>query len=85
MAFAEGRGLSHRGEVLDAARRASLDVAALPDALDDPALKDALRKANDDAIAARVYGVPTFEAAGRLWFGDDQLVAARHAHESQPS
>lgn len=85
MAFAEGIDLSHRGAILDAARRAGLDHDALAATLDDPSLKDALRHANDEAIAARVYGVPTFEAAGRLWFGDDQLIAAQHAHESQAS
>ena len=62
-----------------AAGRAGLDGSELMPALDSPALKQALRTANDEAIASGVYGVPTVEAAGGLWWGDDQLDAATAA------
>ena len=34
-------------------------------------VKDALRRSTDEAIAAGVYGVPTFSVGGELFWGDD--------------
>lgn len=79
-AFAQGTDLTSRSSVLEAARQAGLDAAALDAGLDDPALKQALRERTDEAIAAGVYGVPTFDAAGLLWWGDHQLDAATTYH-----
>jgi 2-hydroxychromene-2-carboxylate isomerase len=76
MAFVEGLDLTARDAVLEAAERAGLDSAPLAAALEDPELKQALRQANDAAIAQGVYGVPTFEAGGLLWWGDHLLPAA---------
>jgi 2-hydroxychromene-2-carboxylate isomerase len=76
LAFAEGADVTQRAAVLTAADRAGLAAAALDRALDDPDLKLALRTATAGAITAGVYGVPTFDAAGLLWWGDDQLDAA---------
>lgn len=76
IAFAEGVDLTPRSAVLDAAERAGLNARELEAALDDPVLKQALRTITDEAIAAGVYGVPTFDAAGLLWWGDHQLAAA---------
>lgn len=77
MAFQEGADLTERIAVLEAARRAHLDVTALEAALDGPSLKFALRQRTDEAIAAGVYGVPTFESGGLLWWGDHLLDAAQ--------
>ncbi len=60
----------------EAAKRAGLDAGELALALDDAELKQVLRSATDEAIARGVYGVPTFDAAGLLWWGDHQLAAA---------
>jgi 2-hydroxychromene-2-carboxylate isomerase len=80
-AFADGVDLTPRPAVLDAAERAGLDARALGAALDDVAIKQALRASTDDAVAAGVYGVPTFDAAGLLWWGDHQLAAAAAYHK----
>jgi 2-hydroxychromene-2-carboxylate isomerase len=79
MAFREGIDLTARTGVLQAAERAALDASALDRALENQSVKRALREANEDAIAAGVYGVPTFEAGGLLWWGDHQLPAAAAA------
>jgi 2-hydroxychromene-2-carboxylate isomerase len=81
LAFVEGLDLTDRAVVLRAADNAGLDSGGLDRALDDPDIKQALRDANDAAIAAHVYGVPTFDAGGMLWWGDEQLEAARVARQ----
>ncbi len=58
----------------DAARLASLEAALAPQR--DPrsdAVKAELRAATDDAVARGVFGVPTIEADGRLYWGFDAL------------
>jgi 2-hydroxychromene-2-carboxylate isomerase len=79
MAFGEGIDLTPRAAVLEAADRAGLNSAELDAALDDPQLKQRLREANDAAIAQGVYGGPTFDAGGLLWWGDHLLPAAAAA------
>ncbi len=84
VAFVEGRDLTRPDSILLAAERAGIDGSELRPALDSPALKQALRTVNDEAIANGVYGVPTVEAAGGLWWGDDQLDAATAAIGGTP-
>lgn len=58
----------------DVARlRALQDELAPPLAPDDARVKLALREATDAAIARGVFGVPTVEADGRLFWGLDAL------------
>lgn len=80
LAFQDGIDLTDRTSVLDAADRAGLDRAELDRALDDDTLKHALRQSTDHAIEQKVYGVPTFDAGGLLWWGDHQLAAAAAFH-----
>jgi len=44
-----------------------------------PQVKDGLRAATDEAIAHGVFGVPTFELDGRLFWGLDALPMVRSA------
>jgi 2-hydroxychromene-2-carboxylate isomerase len=84
-AFQQGIDLTPRSAVLEVAERLRLDAADLDSALGDGGLKQALRDANDRAIAEGVYGVPTFDAGGLLWWGDQQLPAAAAALGGRPS
>lgn len=52
---------------------AKLGVADLAAATSDPAVKDALRRNTEEAIAAGVYGVPSFLIEGELFWGDDMF------------
>lgn len=81
MAFGEGQDLTKRECVLESAERAGLDAVALDRALASSELKAALKTANDRAIAEGVYGVPTFDSGGLLWWGDHQLPAAAAARQ----
>lgn len=48
-------------------------LGASPGALEAPEVKDALRKNTDEAIHRGVFGVPTFEVDGELFWGADSI------------
>jgi 2-hydroxychromene-2-carboxylate isomerase len=73
LGFRDGRDLSERDAVLDAARAAGLDGAAVDAAIDDPAVKADLRARTDAALALGVTGIPTVAVGGELFWGDDRL------------
>jgi 2-hydroxychromene-2-carboxylate isomerase len=81
MAFREGIDLTERAAVAQAAKAAELDSEDLTGALDDPRLKSELKERTEDAIALGVYGVPTVDAGGFLWWGDHLLPAACAAED----
>ena len=83
LAFLEGADLGEAAAVLEAGRRAGLDVEELRDALSSADIKDALRRATDDALALGVFGVPTVIVGGELFWGDDRLDEAAAAYRSQ--
>jgi 2-hydroxychromene-2-carboxylate isomerase len=62
-------------DATDQSRFAALcrELGVSADALGSPAVKDALKKNTDDAIARGVFGVPTFELEGELFWGADSL------------
>ena len=78
LAFEQGVDLTPSSAVLAAADRAGLASAKLARALEEKELKRELRVVTGAAIAKRVYGVPTFDAGGLLWWGEHQLAAAAH-------
>ena len=75
LAFTQGRDLSVREDVLDAAAACGHgdEVAA---ALERQEVKDALRGSTEEALARGVVGVPTIVVDGELFWGDDRLEAA---------
>ena len=73
------------GEAGDAARLAALTQDLAPPR--EPAsaeVKEALRSAGAEAIARGVFGVPTFEVEGRLFWGLDALPMLRAALLGEP-
>jgi 2-hydroxychromene-2-carboxylate isomerase len=73
------------GEAGDAARIATLAQDLGP--ARNPAsaeVKDALRAATDEALARGIFGVPTFEVDGRLFWGLDALPMLRAALLGEP-
>ncbi len=72
-AFERGRELSIEAHVLAAVAAAGLDRAGARDAMRDPQVKSELREATESAHALGVFGVPTVEIAGELFWGDDRL------------
>jgi 2-hydroxychromene-2-carboxylate isomerase len=56
-----------------AAAKCGVDAAAARAAIDDPAIKDALREANDEAIARGVFGSPFIIVDGEPFWGMDRF------------
>ncbi|HYO47762.1 MAG TPA: 2-hydroxychromene-2-carboxylate isomerase [Gemmatimonadota bacterium] len=77
--WAEGRDLTDWGVLAEVVRRAGLDAADIEARATEPAVKRALQDRTTAAIEAGVFGVPTFELDGELFWGHDRLdhLAAR--------
>ena len=72
-------------DAVDPARVAALTAALAPQR--DPngtEVKAELRQATDTAAAAGIFGVPTFECEGRLFWGLDALPMLRDALQDGP-
>jgi 2-hydroxychromene-2-carboxylate isomerase len=76
IAFVDGRDLGDPDVVAAAADDAGLDGAAVIEATQTPAVKERLRALTDEAFSRGVFGVPTAEIDGRMYWGDDQLEVA---------
>jgi len=75
-AFAAGRDLGKRDNVLLAAAAAEIHPRALLVAVDRDSLKTALREATDRAGDLGVRGVPSIVLDGGVYWGDDHLEEA---------
>ena len=75
-AFAAGRDLSERDNVLIAAASAELHPRALTAAVEREAIKQRLRDTTQEAADAGVKGVPSVLVEGAVFWGDDRLPEA---------
>jgi len=71
--FADGIDISAPAAVIDIAKSAGVEGAALAAALEDPALKERAKKEVDGAIAANVFGSPFFIVDGESFWGVDRM------------
>jgi len=55
------------------AQEIGLDGPALLQAAQEPAIKDALRRRVEEAIALGVFGAPTIVVDGEVFWGNDRL------------
>lgn len=72
-AFADGRDVRSVEAVAALAAPLGIDPDALRAACDDPAVKDRLRAATEDAMARGVFGSPFFIVDGEPFWGHDRL------------
>jgi 2-hydroxychromene-2-carboxylate isomerase len=72
-AFQRGCDLSMPARVLDVAESVGLDRGEVERATEDPAIKQSLRDATEEAHDAGVIGVPTIAIDGTRFWGDDRL------------
>ena len=71
--FVEGRDISNPEAVTDIAATLGHDPATVASALADPAIKDRLKQANDEALARGVFGSPTVFVDGEQFWGFDRF------------
>ena len=71
--WVEGGELGDDAAIVGALDGRGLDGAALVAKTKEPAVKDALMKNTAGAIAAGVFGVPTFVVDGEIFWGSDRL------------
>jgi 2-hydroxychromene-2-carboxylate isomerase len=71
--FTADRDISASATAVAAAAEAGIDAAAAAAALEDPAIKDALRADVDAAIARGVFGSPFVVADGEPFWGFDRF------------
>lgn len=71
--FVDGRDIAAAPEVVGIAKACGIDATALAPALEDPALKERVKKEMDAAIAANVFGSPFFIVDGEPFWGVDRM------------
>ena len=62
----------------DIAGEVGLDQAGFAALLDDPETATVLERTLQEALAAGVFGVPSFVLGGRVFWGNDRLALVRH-------
>jgi 2-hydroxychromene-2-carboxylate isomerase len=76
--FVRGTSPLEDAALREIAAEVGLDPRAWADLLASPGAAQALAATLRDALAAGVFGVPSFVVAGRVVFGNDRLPILRH-------
>lgn len=71
--WSEGVDLGDPSVIVSVLTGAGLDGAALVDATRDPAVKASLVRETEAAVSRGVFGVPTTDVGGELFWGNDRL------------
>lgn len=71
--FVDGLDIAKPDVAAEVAGRAGFDAAAARAAVDDPAIKDALKREVESAIAAGVFGSPYVIVDGEPFWGHDRF------------
>ncbi len=71
--FTEGKDIGASATVVEVAKSAGIDEAAVAAALEDPAVKERAKREVDAAIAAGVFGSPFFVVDGEAFWGVDRM------------
>lgn len=74
-AWGRGLDLTAAERLIRIAEECGLDGAALSLAAEDPAIKQRLAAQTGAAVAAGIFGVPTFVCAGEIFWGADRIDA----------
>ena len=71
--WAEPRNLGDPEELAAVLREAGFDVDAFQSLVNDPAVKEQLKKTTEEAVARGVFGAPTFFVGEEMFWGQDRL------------
>lgn len=69
----EGRKMDDLEVVVGTLDGKGLDGTGLVAATEEPAVKDALRRATDEAVERGIFGLPTFFVGDEMFFGKERL------------
>jgi 2-hydroxychromene-2-carboxylate isomerase len=70
--FVRGVALNDTAALKQLATQSGLDADAAEQVWNDPAWKERLKRANDEALAAGVFGAPWFNVDGEPFWGNDR-------------
>ena len=71
--WAEPRNLGDPQELAVVLRQAGFDADAFQSMVNDPAVKEQLKKNTEEAVARGVFGAPTFFVGEEMFWGQDRL------------
>lgn len=72
--WVEGRQVSDRETIREVVASAGHDADAVLARIEDPALKDELRRRTDEAVSLGIFGAPSFIVDGKeLYWGQDRM------------
>ncbi len=74
-----GRYLEEPAAIASVLTEAGFDADAIFAGAQDPAIKQALIDATEEAVARGVFGAPTFFVDGEMFFGQDRLIFVEEA------
>jgi len=80
----EGRRPSDRATIASVLAEAGHDADRILARIDDPQVKDDLRKRTDEAIALGIFGAPSFVVEGNLYWGQDRMHFVERALAGSP-
>lgn len=71
--WVDGLHMGDPGVVTEVLGRAGFDARALLELTADPAVKDALKSATEEAVRRGAFGAPTMFVGDQMFFGQDRL------------
>jgi len=71
--WVDGVNMNDPKEIGNVLAGAGMDVQKIVAATQDPAIKDALKSATEEAVKRGVFGAPTFFVGAHMHFGQDRL------------
>jgi 2-hydroxychromene-2-carboxylate isomerase len=77
--WVEGRNMGDPAVVAEVLAQAGLDPQSILALTGDPAVKDALKAATEEAVGRGAFGAPTMFVGGQMFFGQDRLDFVREA------
>lgn len=71
--FGKGADMAAPATIAAVLTEAGFDAKAIFAATEDPAVKDRLKTATEEAVARGAFGAPTFFVGDEMWFGQDRI------------
>jgi 2-hydroxychromene-2-carboxylate isomerase len=77
--WVDGRNMNDPATVTEVLRQAGFEPEQMLALANDPAVKDDLKAATQEAVARGVFGAPTFFVGTEMFWGQDRLEFLKEA------